>query len=302
MRIRIARPDLVPDRAATMAAGAVGAARSGSELYLVHRILRLAVAACFVGHGAFGIITKAAWVPYFALVGIPEWLAWPLMPVVGTVDIALGALTLVRPMRAVLLYMAVWGFWTALLRPLAGEGIWELLERAGNFGIPLAFLLFSGPAGSVKEWFSAVGAPTAAPARAARIAWALRLTTAALLIGHGGFGAFMEKAAGFDYFGAVAVTRPTVEAAALIARIGWFEIALGLLALAWPAYGVLVFAFVWKVATELLRPAVGEPFWEFIERGGSYAAPLALALLYAWMRSQTADGLASSRPQLAGMN
>ncbi len=46
--------------------------------------------------------------------------------------------------------------------------------------------------------------------------------------------------------------------------------------LVWPAYGVLVFAFVWKVATELLRPAVGEPFWEFIERGGSYAANIAL--------------------------
>jgi hypothetical protein len=26
----------------------------------------------FVGHGAFGIITKAAWVPYFEVVGIPS--------------------------------------------------------------------------------------------------------------------------------------------------------------------------------------------------------------------------------------
>jgi len=213
------------------------------------------------------------------VVGIPEWLAWPLMPVVGTVDIALGILTLFRPMRAVMLYMALWGLWTALLRPLSGEPVWELLERAGNYGIPLAFLLFSGPARTFGDWFSAVGVPTDTPAHAARIAWVLRLTTAALLIGHGGFGAFMEKAAWFDYFGAVAITRSTVEAAALITRIGWFEIGLGLLVMVWPAYGVLVFAFVWKVATELLRPAVGEPFWEFIERGGSYAAPLALLVV-----------------------
>ena len=33
--------------------------------------LRIGAAACFIGHGAFGIITKAAWLPYFAVVGIP---------------------------------------------------------------------------------------------------------------------------------------------------------------------------------------------------------------------------------------
>jgi hypothetical protein len=46
------------------------------ELTIVHWILRIAVVAEFVGHGAFGIITKAAWLPYFGLVGIPEWAAW----------------------------------------------------------------------------------------------------------------------------------------------------------------------------------------------------------------------------------
>jgi hypothetical protein len=72
-------------------------------------MLRIAVFAVFVGHGAFGIITKAAWVPYFGVVGIPEAAAWQLMPVVGTVDIILGILALVRPMPVVLLYMATWG-------------------------------------------------------------------------------------------------------------------------------------------------------------------------------------------------
>src|SRR5215216_704381 len=49
--------------------------------------LRLAVGACFIGHGAFGIITKADWLPFFAFTGIPEWLAWRMMPVIGTMDI-----------------------------------------------------------------------------------------------------------------------------------------------------------------------------------------------------------------------
>jgi hypothetical protein len=48
-------------------------------------MLRLACAAEFVGHGAFGILTKAAWVPYFGVVGIPPELGWKLMPLIGTV-------------------------------------------------------------------------------------------------------------------------------------------------------------------------------------------------------------------------
>ncbi len=58
--------------------------------------------------------------------------------------------------------------------------------------------------------------------------------------------------------------------------------ALGLLIIARPSVSLLVFVFVWKVGTEWLRPMAGEPLWEFIERGGSYAAPLALLLLRHW--------------------
>lgn len=269
---------------------------SPDALQVIHWIFRVAVAAEFIGHGAFGIITKAAWVPYFGVVGIPEWLAWRLMPVVGGVDIALGILALFRPMPVVLLYMACWGFWTALLRPLSGEGIWEFLERAGNFGITLAFLYVGRPVRRPRDWFSAIHVRPVPPGQVARLAWILRLTTAALLIGHGGFGAFMQKAAWTEYFGAVAITPQMVDAGALIPGIGWFEIALGLLVLAWPAPGVLIAVFVWKVGTELLRPVVGEPVWEFIERAGSYAAPLALLYVRRWT-VDSAHGTA--RPALA---
>ncbi len=86
-------------------------------------IFRIAVATEFIGHGAFGIITKKAWVPYFGVVGIPEPRAWKLMPIVGTIDILLGLSVLFRPCRAALLYMTFWGLWTALLRLLSGEPI-----------------------------------------------------------------------------------------------------------------------------------------------------------------------------------
>ena len=91
----------------------------------VHWILRVAVAACFVGHGAFGVITKAVWVPYFGVWGISEPWAWRLMPVVGIVDISIGLLTLFLPLRAVLLWTVFWGAQTAALRPLTGEPIWN---------------------------------------------------------------------------------------------------------------------------------------------------------------------------------
>jgi hypothetical protein len=118
-------------------------------------LLRIACICEFVGHGAFGIITKAAWVPYFGVVGIPERWAYRLMPVIGSVDIFLGFLVLLKPVRVALLYMTLWGLWTALLRPLAGESLWETVERAPNYLVPAALLCLRGlptPLGDWREW------------------------------------------------------------------------------------------------------------------------------------------------------
>jgi hypothetical protein len=114
------------------------------HLAALYWALRLACVFEFIGHGAFGIITKAAWVPYFGVVGIPESWAYKLMPVVGSVDIFLGFLVLLRPVRGALLYMSIWGLWTALLRPLSGEPFWETIERAPNYLVPFALLYLRG--------------------------------------------------------------------------------------------------------------------------------------------------------------
>jgi hypothetical protein len=98
----------------------------------------------FVGHGAFGIITKPAWVAYYGELGLPPEWAYRLMPLTGGVDIFLGLLVLLKPIRAVLLYMALGGLWTALLRPLSGEPVWETLERAPNSLVPAALLALRG--------------------------------------------------------------------------------------------------------------------------------------------------------------
>jgi hypothetical protein len=153
----------VPGNGATLAAEAVPVSPASAEstsARLAHTLtlfwlLRLACVCEYLGHGAFGIITKAAWVPYYGVVGIPESWAYRLMPVTGSVDIFLGFLVLLKPIRAALLYMAVWGLCTALLRPLSGEPFWETIERAPNYLVPAALLYLRGlPADwwDLREW------------------------------------------------------------------------------------------------------------------------------------------------------
>ena len=62
-------------------------------------VLRIGAALCFIGHGAFGFLTKAAWVPYFGVVGVPEPWAFELMPLVGAVDVLAGMAVLFGPTR-----------------------------------------------------------------------------------------------------------------------------------------------------------------------------------------------------------
>ena len=117
-------------------------------------VLRIAVAGEFIGHGVFALQGKAQWIVWFAKFGVADAaLAAQLLFLVGLLDVLLGLLILVRPVRLVLLWMVFWGFWTALVRPLVGEPIWDFVERWANWGAPLALLLLRGWPKSVREWF-----------------------------------------------------------------------------------------------------------------------------------------------------
>jgi hypothetical protein len=247
--------------------------RGAHALPTAYWLLRAGAALCFIGHGAFGFITKAAWVPYFAVVGIPEAWAWRLMPMVGAVDVMAGMAVLYAPRALPLVYMAVWATWTALLRPFAGEPVWEAFERAGNYGVPLALLALTGwPRSLGGLWRDAGHAVRDDDAgRGAQVI--LQCSTVLLLIGHGALGALTVKPQLTAHWASIALPSTTTVLA------GWLEIALALaIALrAWPA--LLIVAAMWKLATESLWLVSGAPVWEFVERAGSYAAPLALAAL-----------------------
>src|ERR1700730_13327920 len=106
----------------------------------IHHTLRIASAMCFIGHGAFGIITKAIWCNYFAVFGVDKVNAYRLMPLVGTVDILMGMLLLIKPLRVVAVWLVIWGIITASCRPFSGEPFAEFIERAGNYAVPLGLL------------------------------------------------------------------------------------------------------------------------------------------------------------------
>lgn len=258
-----------------MSAAAVPAAERGEPGAGLPWILRAGVALCFIGHGCYGIMTKAAWLPYFAVGGIGEPLAWQLMPWIGAMDIAVGFLAFLWPCRALFLWAAAWCTWTALLRPLAGQGWSEFFERAGNYGVPLAILVAVGLRGGLlarlpEAW-------PLSPAAARRTERILRLATCSLLAGHAGCALLLHKAALAHHY---AVFGPA-DPAAVMHAVGWFELALAaaVLAVRGPHLGLFICA--WKLASESLMLTSGAPapFFDFVEHGGSYAAPLALAWL-----------------------
>lgn len=248
----------------------------------IHFILRLTSALCFIGHGAWGIITKAEWLPFFAVFNIEPHAAYILMPLIGIMDIFLGIMILLRPYRWIMAYMVIWAVWTAFMRPLAAMGYWEVLERGGNYGAPFVFLLLCGEPLQWRGYFTKITFPTLDRALTRQLIFYLKIFTALLLIGHGGYGAFQQKTMLIEHFHSVGFPFELISATAFITYFGWFEILLGVLVFIRPTPALLIFIVLWKLCTEFLYILHG-PFlfqvFEFIERWGSYGVPLALFYL-----------------------
>ncbi len=120
----------------------------------VEWVLRVAVAGEFLGHGVFALQGKQQWIGWFSIFGISNAeTAAQLLFLVGILDVVLAILILIKPVRVALLWMAFWGFWTALIRPIVGEPVWDFVERWANWGAPLALLLLRGWPANFKEWF-----------------------------------------------------------------------------------------------------------------------------------------------------
>ncbi|ASU35158.1 hypothetical protein [Mucilaginibacter xinganensis] len=239
----------------------------------IHYTLRFAVAMCFIGHGSFGIITKEIWCNYFAVFGVGKTMAYQLMPWVGGFDIVCGIIMLVSPLRIIPLWLVAWGIVTASLRPLSGEPFAELIERAGNFGAPLALLIFSGGIKlNLKNLFTPID-PDFMPdaSTLAKGITCLKVVVFLLLAGHGWLNLIVKKSLIGQY--AMLGFNDPVNTAHII---GAFEVAAAVAVLLKPIRPVLLVFLIWKMISELFYPHY--EIFEWVERGGSYGCILALWL------------------------
>ena len=207
----------------------------------LHWTLRVSVALCFIGHGTWGLITKAGWLPFFASQGIP-------------LDV-------------------LWALWTAALRPLAGNlekfqengewfvrlatdsmnvpkmQTWEFWERAGNWAPPLMLLIMGGVITMRwKDWIAPYVEPLMKETTVDTIFFILRTTLALLLIGHAGFGFAAEKQMLIDHWQSIGVNADIN----FIRAIGFGELALGILVFCLPIRPLIWTCLVWKFFTEFL--------------------------------------------------
>lgn len=230
-------------------------------------LLRIGFAMCFIGHGAFGLLQKREWLPFFHVFGIGDDTALALMPLVGAVDITIGFASLLLPIRLIFAYGAFWCLYTAALRPLTGQSGAEFFERAGNYGLPIAMLVMTAG----QQWLERIEASMDQCTRE-RLATVCVWASAILLGGHGWL-ALQGKALLVRHLSLVGISGTAIQ------TFGAIELIAAMACVLRPHPALLVGIATWKVLTEALFIAAGAPIWEFIERGGSYLVPLVGAAL-----------------------
>ena len=111
-----------------------------------------------------------------------------------------------------------------------------------------------------------------------KIEWILRIGVAGEFIGHGVF-ALQGKADWVKWTSQLSGMDASM-ATKFIFVVGVIDILLALLVLVKPIKPVLLWMAFWGFWTALVRPLVGLPVWDFIERFANWAAPLAIYFLY----------------------
>jgi len=115
------------------------------------------------------------------------------------------------------------------------------------------------------------------------VLWVLRLGVAGEFIGHGVF-ALQGKADWIKWIGEL--TGASAETATtLLTLVGLFDLLVAVVVLIKPIKIFLLWAAFWGFWTALVRPLVGLPVWDFVERFANWSAPLALLLIIGWPKN-----------------
>lgn len=254
-------------------------------------VLKAAVGLNMIFHGAWGLVGKEAWLPFFGFAGIGIESAILLQRLVGVMDVVLGVIVIFAPTRWALVWIIVWTVWTAALRPLTGSAWWYFLERSGNYGPPLAFFIYAGWGRSVADWLKPIQSFTLTVNKIEAIKWVLRISISVQLIAHGLYGVIEGKQLLIGHFASVGLPGTWMDPESFLIAVGWSEIALGALILLKPFRAVLVLVISWEVFVGLLFPISGLPqteqpqaflIFRTLERFGDYAGPFGLLVLMSY--------------------
>lgn len=110
-----------------------------------------------------------------------------------------------------------------------------------------------------------------------KIEWILRIAVAGEFFGHGMF-ALLGKETWIGWINELlGVSMET--ATTLLMLVGVMDLLVAAVVLLRPVRPILLWAAFWGFWTALVRPIVGESFWDFIERFANWGAPLALYFL-----------------------
>ena len=100
--------------------------------------------------------------------------------------------------------------------------------RAGNYGVPFAFLLYSGFGRTAREWFEPIRPRPITRESLRRLVPALKATTVLFLIGHGAYGAFLQKPGLTSQYAEMGFNGLPWIGTGFTQWVGWAEIALGI--------------------------------------------------------------------------
>ena len=107
-----------------------------------------------------------------------------------------------------------------------------------------------------------------------KVTWILQVGVAGEFVGHGIF-AMQGKEQWVGWIVKLLGVTPELGGQILFV-IGLMDLAIALFVMTRPIKPVLLWAAFWGFATALIRPIMGDPIWDFVERWANWAAPLAL--------------------------
>ncbi len=111
-----------------------------------------------------------------------------------------------------------------------------------------------------------------------KLEWALRIGVAGEFFGHGML-AIGGKADWIKWIGDLTGANPET-AGTLLLLIGLMDVVVAAVVLLRPIKPILLWATFWGFWTALVRPIVGQSWYDFIERFANWGAPLALYYFY----------------------